>query len=227
MLNNTDKNYRKFTGYTLAEVLITLGVIGVVASLTIPRFIHNYKMYVLHNQFLKTDNMISHALSDVSYKLDLGNLDNILYRDYTTEQITEMNEIFLSNFDRQKFISYGKLRQFELTGFGSWNKTTYQDLHEVQSSNGIYILKDGIAITGLKWDYYYELSFAVDINGLGKGPNRVGYDVFIHRFGKRAGRGSDSCATSRYGRDDIACYEYARMDINPQDSTKKYWKSLK
>lgn len=30
-------------GFTLAEVLITLGIIGVVAALTIPTLIQNYK----------------------------------------------------------------------------------------------------------------------------------------------------------------------------------------
>ena len=30
-------------GFTLAEVLITLGIIGVVAAMTLPSVIHNYK----------------------------------------------------------------------------------------------------------------------------------------------------------------------------------------
>ena len=39
--------------FTLAEVLITLGIIGVVAALTIPSLINNYKAKRLHTQFLK------------------------------------------------------------------------------------------------------------------------------------------------------------------------------
>ena len=31
------------TGFTLSEVLITLGIIGVVAALTIPSVVNNYK----------------------------------------------------------------------------------------------------------------------------------------------------------------------------------------
>ena len=41
--------YRK--GFTLAEVLITLGIIGVVAALTIPTISHNIQEIVLKNQF--------------------------------------------------------------------------------------------------------------------------------------------------------------------------------
>ena len=43
------KNY----GFTLAEVLITLGIIGVVAAITIPNLITTYKAKQLHSQFLK------------------------------------------------------------------------------------------------------------------------------------------------------------------------------
>lgn len=35
--------YLSFKGFTLFEVLITLGIIGVVAALTIPTLIANYK----------------------------------------------------------------------------------------------------------------------------------------------------------------------------------------
>ena len=39
-------HYRKF-GFTLSEVLITLGIIGVVAALTLPVMVNNYKQKVL------------------------------------------------------------------------------------------------------------------------------------------------------------------------------------
>ncbi|MFQ8625693.1 MAG: type II secretion system protein [Candidatus Gastranaerophilaceae bacterium] len=34
---------KNYSGFTLAEVLITLGIIGVVAALTMPSVINNYK----------------------------------------------------------------------------------------------------------------------------------------------------------------------------------------
>lgn len=40
-------------GFTLAEVLITLGIIGVVAAITLPAIIQNYQKMVLKNQFGK------------------------------------------------------------------------------------------------------------------------------------------------------------------------------
>lgn len=36
-------HYKDKQGFTLAEVLITLGIVGVVAALTIPTIVQNYK----------------------------------------------------------------------------------------------------------------------------------------------------------------------------------------
>ena len=43
----------KNSGFTLAEVLITLGIIGVVAALTIPTLMTNLKAQKLPSQFLR------------------------------------------------------------------------------------------------------------------------------------------------------------------------------
>ena len=45
---------RKDYGFTLAEVLITLGIIGVVAAMTIPTLIHRIQAIKLRSQFLKS-----------------------------------------------------------------------------------------------------------------------------------------------------------------------------
>lgn len=42
------------SGFTLAEVLITLGIIGVVAAMTMPVLISNYRESVIKNQFKKS-----------------------------------------------------------------------------------------------------------------------------------------------------------------------------
>lgn len=49
-------------GFTLAEVLITLGVIGVVAAMTLPMLIQNYQKTVLKSQFKKTYTTLFNAV---------------------------------------------------------------------------------------------------------------------------------------------------------------------
>lgn len=48
--------------FTLAEVLITLGIIGVVAALTLPSLIQKYQDQVLENQLKKTYSTISQGI---------------------------------------------------------------------------------------------------------------------------------------------------------------------
>ncbi len=48
-------------GFTLAEVLVTLGIIGVVAAMTMPVLIGNYQKKVLNDQFKKSYSLIQQA----------------------------------------------------------------------------------------------------------------------------------------------------------------------
>ena len=67
-------------GFTLAEILITLGIIGVVAAITLPSIISNYKKQVIKMGFKKAYSVISQA-----YNLaftDLGYPTNCHYEDY-------------------------------------------------------------------------------------------------------------------------------------------------
>ena len=74
-----DKNFSPFTfhfsrkraAFTLAEVLITLGIIGVVAAMTIPTFISNYKKHVTETKLKTAYTQISQVLEKVNYENDL------------------------------------------------------------------------------------------------------------------------------------------------------------
>ena len=55
-------SHKNKVAFTLAEVLITLGVIGIVAAMTLPTLIANYKNKVLLNQAKNSYSKISNAL---------------------------------------------------------------------------------------------------------------------------------------------------------------------
>ena len=48
-------------GFTLAEVLITLGIIGVVAAMTIPNLIQHYSQEATVNKLKKTISVLNQA----------------------------------------------------------------------------------------------------------------------------------------------------------------------
>ena len=52
----------KLNAFTLAEVLVTLGIIGVVAALTMPTLIHNYRKSVVENKLKSEYSLISNAI---------------------------------------------------------------------------------------------------------------------------------------------------------------------
>lgn len=62
------KNYNAFT---LAEILITLGIIGVVAALTLPVISENVQNIVLKNQFKKAYSVFSQAVFQAQSQLDM------------------------------------------------------------------------------------------------------------------------------------------------------------
>lgn len=75
MDNNKKKElYMKIKKYafTLAEVLVTLGVIGVVAAITMPALINNYQRIVLKNQFKKAYSLLSNAVFQTQSNLGYG-----------------------------------------------------------------------------------------------------------------------------------------------------------
>ena len=66
--NSNMKNYRLRKGFTLAEVLITLAIVGIVAALTIPTVSKNIQHAVLKNQFKKFYSTFTQAISAIQAK---------------------------------------------------------------------------------------------------------------------------------------------------------------
>ena len=69
----------KKSGFTLAEVLITLGIIGVVAAMTIPTLIANTNSSKFASQFKKTLSQLSQAslMSQSQWDTNYATLDNV------------------------------------------------------------------------------------------------------------------------------------------------------
>ena len=64
-------NHKNRRAFTLAEVLITLGVIGVVSAMTMPAVIKNYKKHVTETKLKSAYSQISQLLEKVNYENDM------------------------------------------------------------------------------------------------------------------------------------------------------------
>jgi prepilin-type N-terminal cleavage/methylation domain-containing protein len=76
------KNFKQNSGFTLAEVLITLAIIGVVAALSIPVVIKNYKNTQTISQLKKTFSELKRVHEQILFEnggndpyFDLGTYD--------------------------------------------------------------------------------------------------------------------------------------------------------
>ena len=154
---------KKKPAFTLAEVLITLGIIGVVAALTMPSLIANYQKKVLVAQLKKDVNFIQNS---VKYILAQSGVDSYLDTEYV------YSDGNTTKFDNEKFYKDFKL-----------NKIPEYSLDEIYAfpMTDFYAAADGscikvVAGSSSKFSSKY-LSFTIDVNCIKK-PNKYGRDVF-------------------------------------------------
>ena len=232
--NNSDiKHHYKYNkGFTLAEVLITLVIIGIVASITMPAMIANYRSIVLESQFKKSYSILSQAL--IRSKEELG--EN-LHQTYIPNQpegwggAVEFRETY---FKYLQNLSPGSKSQMENFGQGwkSFSGVKESSFLGLGAMPGYLLLADGSYVTVLKNNS--RLNILVDINGK-KFPNRTGYDIFLFVVDPNQDKlvswsneksfcDKNSKTASYNGR---ACTYFAMINQNPDDKTKKYFQSLK
>lgn len=157
-------------GFTLAEVLITLGIIGVVAALTLPSLIINYRKKQTVAQLKKVYSELSQAAQmSVVQNGDMKNWDYSL----TGE---EFFNTYLSNFIKmgsQKVEDAKKAGVVYIKASGE-EEVSFTNLYDsgkiLTLASGTQILMDTVRYSSIQ-------TYLVDLNGFKK-PNRIGVDVF-------------------------------------------------
>ena len=131
--------------FTLAEVLITLGIIGIVAALTMPNLVANYKNKVFINQAKNSFSTLSNALIMTKVNNGLDSYEDLFQKDRTSDEILdiiskELKVIKTCKSGKGGCISWKtkyKKKQFQN------GKTIYFDMRSSTSA----ILSDGSVIT--------------------------------------------------------------------------------
>ena len=164
--------------FTLAEVLITLGIISVVAAMTIPVLMNNYKAKRLRTQFLKSYSTIQQAFK-------LMQEDDVSL-DPTTYEGLEYAKTFIKYLKGVTYCGNVPTRCFNGVDV-TWNYKNISKTGSVYHSildDGTIILPDGTLLmmeNGGK-DYGEQVFVTVDINGYSEKPNRWGYDLFTFQL---------------------------------------------
>ena len=179
---------RKRVAFTLAEVLITLGIIGVVAALTIPNLITKYQKWATVNKLKATYTILCNAFEMA--KNDYGlNINQWELPDGVDEKSS-------SDFFAEKYlIPYLKITK-------DCNPYVPKEClpHNV-SKNRTFILSNGVIVSvAASHEYDLRVQIALYINGYKK-QNRA-RDVFLIELGGGTGNlGLD--------KNDILPYGYA------------------
>lgn len=234
-------------GFTLAEVLITLGIIGVVVAMTMPTLISKYKHKEYETRFKKAYSMLAQATYDlpIEYgRCDATNAQSI--NDYVFGKLKNIN----SGSFRLNGMSYkGNFKTYSLENTTSVIHPNCFDRASNQGSYNYIVTPDGITFSFCT-NYTVGNSISVDINGINKGPNAFGHDLFFFRILMddcrlsywqsqwRDCTNEEKCdeyfqwtdgvcsKSSKAGDNGFACTSYAVANKCPDDSGKSYWDCL-
>lgn len=100
-------------GFTLAEVLITLGIIGIVAAMTMPMIVNNYNRKITEVRLKKFYSVMNQAVDRL--KADYGDtkiwdyiIDNVYDGEESIDNLTDQSSNVINNFKRY----FGKVIKF-------------------------------------------------------------------------------------------------------------------
>ena len=165
--------------FTLAEVLITLGIIGVVAAMTLPTLINKYKIAVLQTQFKKSYSVMQQVVLKAKAEAGIENFGK-----------------YCSSYDGSNYVNQEECYPYL---YKALNNTNHKDRYEkdanyIERKDTIYNLIGNPVNTNARQflntnrrfndtsyaDFFIlggQVNVYVDTNGSAP-PNRLGYDIF-------------------------------------------------
>ena len=233
------QNIRR-AAFTLAEVLITLGIIGVVAAMTMPTIIAKSQHKALETAFKKTYSSLMQAMiyaepeliSDITGGGVVG--DNSEFYKKLWEKYN-----VVKNLNENDQYAMDKLYN-SLGGIKTYSKKQEADVGCPQKPQ--LMAADGTSVGGLY--NCGSLWVSIDVNGPYKKPNALGNDIFYFGIDADSKRlfplGMDKVhgylnlsAQERYcsinstdARNGWGCTVFALANKCPDDDSKTYWECL-
>ncbi len=183
-MNLNSKRKEIFTSthaFTLAEVLVTLGIIGVVSAMTVPTLMQNYQRKSYVTQLHKVYNEMQQAF--LQYMNDKNAIDlreaGLTTVDETQSFMKKYLKVVTDCGKKTKEPCFSQ-------SYKNMNGTTVTAMNSDSWGGSSVVLANGASVfidhssmyNGTVGDkkYYYG-AFMVDVNGL-SGPNVIGRDFF-------------------------------------------------
>ena len=223
---------RRHSAFTMAEVLITLGIIGIVAAMTMPALIANHRKQVMLSKVKHTYNIIANAFERA--KVDHGTNINYWYIPDRGSQL-EKSIFFVENYllpylnapiycaDKPTApYCFYQIRYFSGDSFFNWGPADNNSGTALLLSSGVTVSVTVGELATLDPDdplneSINRIRILFDIDGP-KGYNRYGYDVFWLELGGAEGRlegnNADKNKILPYGYDLAKSCDYYVSNIN-------------
>ena len=181
--------FRKNFAFTLAEVLITLGIIGIVAAMVIPSLLNAFQKHVTVTRLKQTYAQITQAvkLSEVDNGDFTGwDLSKVSSHDFDIESSERVAKTYFIPYMKYTYLCTGKntycasYSRKKLSGASDSYSTYYHRLHGLVLQNGVVIHFWPRGST--------TMEIVIDINAA-SGSNTWGKDVFSIVVQKSKGNG--------------------------------------
>ena len=172
--------------FTLAEVLITLGIIGIVAAMTLPALINNANNAQYKAQLQKAYSVIQQALmrlnTDQGFIATQESYDIHKFAPAIKKYLVQGKDCGMEDCKGNGTDDDWGLLLSNIYITYNGNKGYNANFDEGQSilANGMFIMIDN--------DGLNPICISVDINGYYKRPNRFGYDVFMFQIDNKTGK---------------------------------------
>lgn len=168
-------NKNRLFAFTMAEVLITLSILGVVIAMTLPSVVGKYQKIVATTQLKKIYNVIYNAyLMSVETNGESQGWMFPMTPEGTTvnkEQVEFFYNLYFAPFLNFKSSSYERYKVYNFNG-----DDTKIERQQTIADNGYFVRNpDGMCM--ILWANNQYMVFTADLN-CEKSPNIVGKDVF-------------------------------------------------
>lgn len=158
--------------FTLAEVLITLGIIGIVAAITIPQLLNQTQEKELKEAAKEAFSKASQAVQLMKTN-NGGTLADLTLSNYA------FGPVFKNNFKVADDCYNSGADNYQNCIPAVSASTVYKSLFGNPAVTSGLFNYQFVTTDGMFWGVGGTITIAVDVNGYKKGPNVYGRDVFV------------------------------------------------